>query len=57
MVGLAIHDREARAAVGHCRHGFALFVMSFDSEPRLQGLLSTTILSLEVTKYRSQHVS
>ena len=28
MVGLAIPDREARAAVGHCRHGFALFVMS-----------------------------
>ena len=27
MVGLAIPDREARAAVGHCRHGFALFVM------------------------------
>ena len=31
MVGLAIPDREARAAVGHCRHGFALFVMALSS--------------------------
>ena len=33
MVGLAVPDREARAAVGHCRHGFALFVMNNRRRP------------------------
>ena len=40
MVGLAIPDREARAAVGHCRHGFALFVMSLPLLPPALSALS-----------------